>query len=123
VNAIRRLLALVALVALGVIGLNNLTSWRGAQTGSTRLAVVVAVAAGLLALVGAVAMWRRATWLRAVLLACVVATAAAAGLASWAWGNAPTRGWLVATIVGAGPGAIAAALAWPPRLSGPAHEA
>ena len=113
----RRVLAVAALVALGVIGLNNITSWRGAQTGAQRLAVVVAVVAGVLALVAAVVMWRRVTWLRGLLLACVVATGASGGLAAWAWGNAPMRAWLLATVLGAALGAVAAALAWPPRAT------
>ena len=110
---IRRVLALLALALLGAVGLNNVTSWPGAQTGAQRVATAVAVGAGVLALVCAIALWRRAAALRGLLLACVVATCAAAGLAAWAWGGAPPRAWLMAALAGAAIGGVAAWLAWP----------
>jgi hypothetical protein len=47
----------------------------------------------------------------------VAATAAAAGLAPWAWGGAPARAWLTAAIAGAALGGVAVWLAWPPRAT------
>jgi hypothetical protein len=111
----RRALASLALAGLGLVGLNNATAWPGARTSGQRLAVVVAVAAGLLALGAAVALWRRAAGLRGLLLACAAATAAAAGLAPWAWGGAPASAWGAAAAAGAGLAGAVAALAWPPR--------
>jgi len=114
---IRRLLAFAALVCLGVIGLNNVTSWPSAQNTAQQAATAVAVGAGLLALVCAVALWRRAAALRGLLLGCVAATAAEAGLAAWAWGEAPASAWLAATAIGAAMGVVAAWLAWPSRAA------
>jgi hypothetical protein len=112
---IRRVIALVALAGLGVVGLNNATSWPGAQTSAQRVATAVAVGAGVLALGCAAALWRHAAALRGLLLGCVAATAAAAGLAPWAWGGAPPRAWLVAAVSGAALAGAVAWLAWPPR--------
>ena len=84
VRRVRRVIATAALACLGVIGLNNLSAWRGVQTGGQRVAVLVALGPGVLALVAGVALWWRVSWLRSVLLALVIATAAAGGLASWA---------------------------------------
>jgi hypothetical protein len=114
---IRRVIALVVLAMLAVVGLNNASSWPGAHTGAQRLATAVAVGAGVLALACAVALWRRAAGLRGLLLGCVAAMAAAAGLAPWAWGGAPLRAWLPAAIAGAALGGVAAWLAWPPRAT------
>src|SRR5919202_6588697 len=112
---IRRAMALVALVGLGLVGVNNVTSWPGAQTGAQRLAAAVAVGAGVLGFVSAAALWRRAAALGWLLIVWTVATAAAAGLATWAWSDAPTRAWLSAAAVGAALAAAVGALAWSAR--------
>lgn len=112
---VRQFLAFAALISLGVLGVNNVTSWPDAQNAAQRVATVVAVGCGLIALASAVALWRRAAVLRLLLFGCVVTSAAAAGLATWAWGKAPLSAWLPATVMGAALGAVAAWLAWPPR--------
>jgi hypothetical protein len=117
IRRVRLALAIAALVCLGVIGLNNVTAWRGAQNGAQRLAVIVAVGAGIVSLAAIAALRRRVAWLRSLLIIIVLATAASGGLAAWAWGNAPARGWVIATAVGAILGAVAAALAWPSRAA------
>jgi hypothetical protein len=112
---IRRTIALAALIILGLVGLNNAQSWPGAQTGAQRLAAEVAIGAGVLALASAGALWRRAGALGVLLATWVVAVVAAAGLASWAWGGAPTRVWVTSAVVGAGLAAAVGALAWSAR--------
>jgi hypothetical protein len=112
---IRRAIALVALVALGVVGVNNVTAWPGAQTAAQRLATAVAVGAGVLGLLSAAALWRRAPALGWLLIVWAVATTAAAGLATWAWSEAPARAWLSAAAVGAALGAAVGAFAWSAR--------
>jgi hypothetical protein len=114
---IRRVIALMVLVALGLVGLNNATSWPAAQSVAQRVAAAVAVGAGVLALACAAALWRGTALLRGLLLGLVAATAAAAGLAPWAWGGAPARAWLTAAIAGAALGGVAVWLAWPPRAT------
>lgn len=114
---VRHGIALVLLIASGYVGLNNATSWPGAQNGAQKFAAAIAVGAGVLGLVCAIALWRRVVALNWLLIAWAAAMTAAAGLAPWAWGGAPARVWLTAALVGAVVAAGVAALAWPSRMA------
>jgi hypothetical protein len=112
---IRHVIAIICLIGFGLVGLNNVTSWPGAHRAAQRLATAVAVGAGVLALASAVALWRRAVATRGLLLVWAASVTAAAGLAPWAWGDAPPRAWLTAGVVGALLALVVCTLAWSPR--------
>ena len=104
------------MIGLGLVGLNNAQALSGAQTDAQRLAVAVAFGSGVLALASAAALWRRASALGALLVVWDLSMAAAAGLAPWAWGSAPTQIWVAAGGVGLALGAAVAVLAWWARV-------